>query len=117
MSSSISSQSFVMLPSEQVRRIAQNCLDKIYESRVNREQEIIDRERQRIQNSWIHKLFKTHMPSDEEIRQNMMNEDFVFREIPSTYGRGPESMAKKLIQLANQADQVFVSAEDLDYIS
>jgi hypothetical protein len=105
-----------MLPSEQIKKIAQDCLDGIYKYRAKEEQEIIDRERQKVQRSWTHKLFKTRIPSDEEIRQDMMNEDFVFREIPSRYAWGSENIAKKLIQLANQADQVFVSAEDLDYI-
>lgn len=114
--SNISSRSFVMVPSEQIKKIAQDCLDRIYRSRIKEEQEIVNKERQKIQSSWTHRLFKTCIPSDEEIRQSIMNEDSVFREIPSTSGWGSENIAKKLIQLANQADQVFVSAEDLDYI-
>lgn len=114
--SNISSRSFVMLPSEQIKKIAQDCLYRIYHSRLKEEQGVVDRERQKIQRSWTHRLFKTRIPSDEEIRQGIMNEDSVFREIPSTSGWGSENIAKKLIQLANQTDQVFVSAEDLDYI-
>lgn len=110
--SDTSSRSFVMLPSEQIKKIAQDCLDGIYKFRAKEEQEVIDRERCKIQRSWTYRLFKTQIPSDEEIRKDQMSVDYPFREIPSRYGWGSENIAKKLIQLANQAEQVFVSAED-----
>lgn len=113
----MSGKSFALLPSQEVKNLALSCLERISKHRAIEEQECIDTERQRLQCSWVHKLFKTRIPSDEEIRQSLTGDGWFFGTIPSIYGWKSKEIAEKLIKLANKTDQIFVSTEDLDYIS
>ena len=109
--------SFIDMPAEDVKKIARLCLEHIRKVREEDRLRAIAQERRRYErwaNSWLGRLFRVRVPSDEEIESSF---DMWTNIHITAYGWGSEDTAKKLLKLAERADVVRVSAKDLDMIA
>lgn len=106
------SDSFAKFDSAQMIELCQNVLGTIKAYREREEQErkdeLIAKARNR-QKWWlIGWLFK--IPTEEDLRE-MIAGDYIFLR-----GGKAEMIAKRVLALANQSNEVYVTASDYDYL-
>lgn len=107
--------SFIEMPSAKVAELAQKCLARIKAHREGEWAEQVARERKSYERSWVHRLFKTEIPSDEAILEGLRR-DFSSILI-DRYAWGSEEVAERLLNASKFADVIHVSTKDLDMIT
>lgn len=107
--------SFVVLPSAEVRRLAEEHLTKCRSARELDWRRAAEYRRSEIERSWSHRIFRSTVPSVDEIVRSMKADQlcclFYDRD---QYG---EDRARYLLAAARYAETVNVSARDLYMIT
>ena len=111
---STNSLSYVTMPSVEVERLAQACLDRISKRRSREDDAYVANERKRHERSWWRRLTGGKIPTDDQIRESLSIEWPFYQ---SCYAWGSKAVAEKLLRLAKRADVVHVTADDLDMIA
>lgn len=116
------SASLVKLTSAKVIDKCERSLAYIKAYRENEFKKLIVKERERIVNGFFHKLFKRPVPSDEEVVRIIEQPSGDVFNVPETFWiniqfHKSEEIAKRLLNAAKQADEIYVSTEDLEYLS
>lgn len=111
----MNSNSYSALPSDEVRRLATACLERVAALRERAQKDIVEQERQRVKNSLRYRFFGRVMPSDADLYEQSDSDEKFFAAIR---GHGSEDVANKLLKLAaSTKGDVFVTAEDLEMIT
>lgn len=116
-----SSRSTIVLPSPEVKRLANACLARIADQREHLIVRAVADERERQRRSWFRRLFRTPVDDDATIRDRLLNEPagqslFSFSSTVNMYAWRSEQVAHELLVAARHADSVTVSVADLDWI-
>jgi len=108
--------SFVQMSSDEVKKLAEDCLARI-EARNDRVVKAwINEERQNHEKSWWRRLFRLAVPTDDQLRKEFFD-NWVFSMDVSMYAWRSRQVAENLLKASSRASTINVSAEDLDYIS
>jgi hypothetical protein len=112
--------SYIVMSSDRVAQLAQECIERILEHRRQEWTDAVDREKEHQKKSWFRRLFRIEVQSDEAILESLRSRsggiNYIFYCIEN-YGSENIRIAKQLLKAAAMADVVHVSAEDLSCIS
>ena len=109
--------SFIKLPKEKVIELCEHTIKQIEESRRLRDDTFIRREMDRINKSWLRKLFRRPQITFEETKKLSIgyHEPFYF---PSYHAYGALNAAERILRAAKASeDYVYVSSSDFLHIS
>jgi IS30 family transposase len=106
--------SYIEMPAEKVRELANDCLARIEKRKRRIEAEGIAEFKERHAKSWATRLFKLKAPSDAEILKQLYW-DLGF-ELDTLYYVSAQKTANLLLLAAEHAPAVRVSADDLNLI-
>ena len=109
--------SFVEMQSEEVRKLAQACLDRIEKHKKDSWARQVAIRHNEYERSWWRRLRKLPVPSDEEILRELKGGSLNYLSMGiDFYGWGSQERAERLLRAAKHAPVVHVSAEDLMFI-
>ncbi len=118
--------SFVELPSEKVRSLATECLQRVEAHRAKLKKAEVEALKQTIEKSWVQRFGRRWLgwtfPSDEKIVKKVEENaqevgDHFDLSLWLIQGWKSKEAAKKLLLACEHADKVMVSLEDLDLIT
>lgn len=107
--------SYIVIKSDELKKICNNTLDYIYKHRQEKLQNFVVQQREKIINGFWHKLLKQPVPTDEEIIQLDKERDLVFRQTHwiKTFALDNEYLAKDLLYACKMSDEIHLSISDL----
>lgn len=109
----MSSCSFILMPSTEVRRLAEECIRHVEECRKAEVEAEIVMLSKSYAKSWWRRLFGLPVPPHDELEEEVRERDpFGFQQ-----GWGAVEVAKKLLKAVERADLVHVSVADLDWLA
>ena len=109
--------SFIKMPTSKVAEMAQKTLDWINQYRAEKTQKYIESHRQYMVSGFWHRFWKRPAPSDKEVIKNINNNPWNnFQFIAMSYDI-TEKTAKRLLIACKQADEIYISTEDLQRIT
>jgi hypothetical protein len=112
------STSFIKMSSQDAAEMARKTLDYVEQRREEAKSGAIERERQRINNGFFHKLFGCKDATVEEAVSNLeydtWNFDYHFTEIIASKN---EKVARQILNACKHADEILISTEELNLIS
>lgn len=110
--------SFIEMPAEKLRHLAQNCLDRIDAHKRREIADTIAKERSGYEKSWFRRLFRMKVPSDAEIKAGLSGGGaFSTMQDIDMYAWGSKDIATKLLKACEHSQTVHVSVGDLDMIA
>jgi hypothetical protein len=105
--------SYVELPSEKVREMAEACIENVHRTRREETDNDVAHYRQKYERrakTWWGKLFQLSVPSDESIESSLVAGSFLVYNIS---GWGSLRAAEDLLLASKLGPTVLVSTEDL----
>ena len=112
------STSFVKINSKEASQMAEATLKWVNEMRASRKAKAIEKERQRINNGFWHKLFRLKEATIEDAIANLAydnwNFDYHWNEC---IGAENETVAKRILNASKHAEGIMISIEELHLIS
>lgn len=110
--------SLVVIPSSQLKKMAEATINYILQYRKNALDELIAKERQEITLGFWHRLLKRPIPTDAEVLSQLnggCGDGLYISEvfwIETKYWKN-EQVANKLLRATSLSNEVYVSTEDL----
>ena len=110
--------SFVKISSKDAAELATKTLAWVKKLRVDRKAAEVERERQRINNGFWHKLFRLKEATVEQAIENLKYDQWNFDyHYNSLICAKNESTAMRVLNAVKHANEIYISMEDLQRIS